>query len=208
MICNSMQKKKVLFVGSFVEKAKDGSVGGQMYACKSLIASSLSEKVEWILLDTTGVSVPPPPLYIRLWFALFRILKFIWLLLYKRPDTTLIFSANGPSVYEKGSMVLIARLFGTKTLLALRGGPLVNEIKQSINLRRFLILVLSKSDYVICQGSFWKEFFEKLIGFQNEKFLVIPNWMDLNNYIYHPTKSYNGCITLLFMGWLQEDKGV
>lgn len=203
-----MQKKKVLFVGSFVEKAKDGSVGGQMYACKSLIASSLSEEVEWILLDTTGVSVPPPPLYIRLWFALFRILKFIWLLLYKRPDTTLIFSANGPSVYEKGSMVLIARLFGTKTLLALRGGPLVNEIKQNSNLRRFLILVLSKSDYVICQGIFWKEFFEKLIGFQNEKFLVIPNWMDLNNYIYHPTKPYNGCITLLFMGWLQEDKGV
>lgn len=203
-----MGKKRVLFVGSFKNTAKDGSVGGQMYACKSLLSSTLSQEVEWVLLDTTGISVPPPPLYIRLWFAFVRILKFVFLLIYKRPDTTLIFSANGPSVYEKGSMVLIARMFGIKTLLALRGGQLINEVNQSNKLRKFLILVLRKSDYIICQGSFWKDFFEELVGFQHIKFLVIPNWIDLSTYSYHPIKPYDEGVTLLFMGWLQEDKGV
>ena len=47
-------KRKILFVGSFKEKAKDGSVGGQMYACKSLINSDLSNHVDWILFDITG----------------------------------------------------------------------------------------------------------------------------------------------------------
>ena len=203
-----MKKRKVLFVGSFMDNAKDGSVGGQMYACKSLISSSLSQEVEWVLLDTTGVSVPPPPVYIRLWFAMLRVLKFIWLLVYKRPDTTLIFSANGLSVYEKGSMILLARMFGVKTLLALRGGPLVNEVKRSNTLRCFLIQVLKKSDYVICQGGFWKNFFEELVGFQHVKFVVIPNWIDLEKYPYQPIKNDNTSVSLLFMGWLQEDKGV
>lgn len=203
-----MKKKKVLFVGSFIEKAKDGSVGGQMYACKSLISSSLTQDVEWILLDTTGVSVPPPPVYIRMCFAFLRVVKFVWLLVTKRPDATLIFSANGPSVYEKGSMVFIARMFGVKTLLALRGGPLVNEVKQSNTLRKFLISVLRKSDYVICQGVFWKSFFEGLVGFQHPKFVVIPNWIDLDKYPYHPVKPDSAYVSILFMGWLQEDKGV
>ena len=56
-------KKKVLFIGSFVDKANDGSVGGQMYACKSLIESNLTDQIEWILLDTTGKSVPPPSIF-------------------------------------------------------------------------------------------------------------------------------------------------
>jgi hypothetical protein len=45
--------------------AKDGSVGGQMYACRSIIASDLSNYIDWILLDTTGESVPPPPVYYK-----------------------------------------------------------------------------------------------------------------------------------------------
>lgn len=209
-----MKKKRILFVGSFIDNAKDGSVGGQMYACKALIQSSLSEEVEWILLDTTGNSVPPPPVFIRSFYAFFRLINFIKLLLLKRPDFTLIFSANGPSVYEKGTMVLFSSLFGIKSIFAPRGGPLINEIKKSRLLNSFLKFVLSKSSYIICQGNFWKDFFQDLIPeIHINKLVVIPNWIDLNNYKYNPVKSNDNnqsssVFRILFMGWIQRDKGV
>lgn len=209
-----MKKKRILFVGSFIDNAKDGSVGGQMYACKALIKSSLSEEVEWILLDTTGNSVPPPPVFIRSFYAFFRLIKFLKLLLLKRPDFTLIFSANGPSVYEKGTMVLFSSLFGIKSIFAPRGGPLINEVKKSRNLKSFLKFVLRKSSFIVCQGDFWKNFFQDLIPHSNiNKLIVIPNWIDLDNYKFSPVKSNDNTqsqnlFRILFMGWIQKDKGV
>jgi glycosyltransferase involved in cell wall biosynthesis len=202
--------KKVLFVGSFIEKAKDGSVGGQMYACKSLIASELSTKVDWILLDTTGESVPPPPVYIRMFFAFNRIIKFLFLVVTKKPDAALIFSANGPSIYEKGMMIYIASFFGVKRIFAPRGGPIVNEIKNNNLLRSFLIFTLKKSNFVICQGLFWKSFFESLDNKNDvNKFIVIPNWIDTKMYNLNQVQKKNdGIIRVLYMGWIQEDKGV
>lgn len=205
-----IKKRRVLFVGSFIEKAKDGSVGGQMYACRSIIASDLSNHIEWILLDTTGESVPPPPVYIRMFFAIKRIFIFIILIITKRPNSALIFSANGPSVFEKGMMIFIAHLFGVKSIFAPRGGPLVNEIKTNSLLKSFLIFTLKKSDFVICQGIFWKSFFTKLDKQSVQtKFVVIPNWIDSSIYeINRIEKKRDSIIRVLYMGWIQEDKGV
>lgn len=206
-----MKKKiRVLFVGSFIEKAKDGSVGGQMYACRSIIASDLSNDIDWILLDTTGESVPPPPLFIRMFFAIKRIFVFIYLIIAKRPNSALIFSANGPSVYEKGMMIFITHLFGVKGIFAPRGGPLVNEIKTNKLLKSFLIFTLKKSDFVICQGDFWKSFFTDLDNQSVQtKYIIIPNWIDSNLYQLNKIeKKQDSIIRVLYMGWIQEDKGV
>lgn len=205
-------KKKVLFVGSFLDKAKDGSVGGQMYACKSLISSRLSDEIEWILIDTTGKSVPPPPVYVRLFSAILRVFKFVFSLIFRIPNSVLIFSANGPSVYEKGTMIIIAKLLGRKTIFAPRGGPLINEIAASRVKRLFFRAVAKRSDYIICQGVFWKEYFKGLLGVQFEKKLVvIPNWIDYELY-QQPARSLTyqdpQSINILFMGWMQIEKGV
>ena len=36
-----MKKNKILFVGSFKTTSKNGGVGGQMFACKTIINSSI-----------------------------------------------------------------------------------------------------------------------------------------------------------------------
>lgn len=203
-------KKKVLFVGSFKDKARDGSVGGQMYASRSLIQSDLKEHIDWILLDTTGESVPPPPLYIRLLHAVKRMMQFLKLLIFKKPDSILIFSANGPSIYEKGTMVIVASLFRTKVILAPRGGPLDKEIEKSPRKKKFLRYVFSKADHIVCQGAYWETFFSSLVDVDiHPKFVIIPNWIDIDRYnLTEITTAKNDAINILYMGWIQEDKGV
>ena len=203
-------KKKVLFVGSFKDKAKDGSVGGQMFACRSLIQSGISESIEWILLDTTGNSVPPPKLYIRFFNALKRLVKFIYLIISKKPDTVLIFSANGPSIYEKGTMVIFASLLIKNVILAPRGGPLDNEIEHSYPLRMFIKCIFSQSKYIICQGEYWREIFSTFLPEKKiEKLIVIPNWIDENQYNLNEEVTFeNDGVNILFMGWIIEEKGI
>jgi glycosyltransferase involved in cell wall biosynthesis len=203
-------KRKVLFVGSFKDKAKDGSVGGQMYASKSLITSDLSQEIDWILLDTTGESVPPPPVYVRIFFATKRTLTFLFLILFKRPDSVLIFSANSPSIYEKGFMAICASFLKIKVIIAPRGGPLNREIEQSRFLKKFVTFLFSRSTYIVCQGRYWKDFFSVLLPQdQSSKFVIIPNWIDIDQYNHtNIEKSARTGINILYMGWIQEDKGV
>jgi glycosyltransferase involved in cell wall biosynthesis len=203
-------RRKVLFVGSFKDKAKDGSVGGQMYASKSLISSTLSTHIEWILLDTTGESVPPPPVYIRMFYALKRVINFLFLLVFSKPDSVLIFSANTPSIYEKGLMAICASYLGIKVIFAPRGGPLDKEIERSKFLRNFVEYVFSRSNFVVCQGQYWKSFFSAILPKDEEyKFLVIPNWIDTDLYDLSSVNHHkDDSINVLYMGWIQEDKGV
>jgi glycosyltransferase involved in cell wall biosynthesis len=205
-------KKRVLFVGSFLDTAKDGSVGGQMFASKSLISSVLSNDVEWILLDSTGTSVPPPSIILRFIIAIRRIFKFIFLIIFRLPSSVLIFSANGPSVYEKGLMIIIAKILGKTTIFAPRGGPLITEIANSKLKKIYFKTVASFSDYIICQGVFWRDYFKELLDRDtSKKLIIIPNW--INYQIYNQiTKSKSEPIrnevNILFMGWMQVEKGV
>jgi len=207
-----MKKKPVLFVGSFLEKAKDRSVGGQMYACKSLVGSSLSNYIDWIYLDTTGKSVPPPSMYSRLVSAIFRVFKFCYLLIFYSPSSVLIFSANGPSIYEKGFMITIAKLLGKRTIFAPRGGPLIDEIAASNFKKQYFKLIVKYSNYVICQGTFWKEYFNDLLNRNSpEKLVIIPNWIDVDFYMRLKNEGVQenlNEINILFMGWMQVEKGI
>lgn len=204
------RRKKILFVGSFIEKAKDGSVGGQMYACKSLLSSKLSSEIDWLLLDTTGESVPPPPVYIRFFFALKRFFLFIYFIVFNKPDSILIFTANTPSIFEKGFMAIIGSFFSKNIIIAPRGGPLDLEIKNNIWVKKFVKLVFDRSNYVICQGQYWKSFFSILLDEGSiHKFIIIPNWIDNKNYdLSNCYVKNDGIIRILYMGWIQEDKGV
>lgn len=207
-----MRKKRVLFVGSFKNSAQDGSVGGQMYACKALINSELSSAIEWLLLDTTGRSVPIPPRIYRGCYAVIRVVKFTLLILFKRPSSVLIFTGSGASFYEKGLMCVIGKIFFRRIIISPRGGGLVTEVRTRKIFSLYVGCVLMTADYVISQGIFWRDFYSSILPkTHRSKILTIPNWINFND--YKPVNAIlnyklSNSISIVSMGWMEKEKGV
>lgn len=198
-------KKKILFVGAF--NTDIGAIGGQLFACTSLINSELKDYYDWILIDTT-LEVPAPPMYVRVWRAIVRALKFLLYVTFKNPTTVLIFTGDGLSFIEKGTMTIIAKWLGKKTILAPRSGMLLDNL-QNPTFTKFITFVIKRTDVVICQGESWKKTFNDIVS-SNEKYHIIHNWIDVKNYEKSIKKeSYlNQPVEILFLGWLETFKGI
>tara|TARA_R110002096_G_scaffold37317_1_gene103648 strand:+ start:7089 stop:8171 length:1083 start_codon:yes stop_codon:yes gene_type:complete len=202
-----MIKKKVLFVGSFKELGKDGTVGGQMFACKSLVSSEVSNDVEWILIDTTAKTNKQRNLLSRFLPALKRITKCVYHIVFSKIDIVMVFTSSGYSFLEKGLIIKIGFFFNKKTIIAPRSGFLINEVQTNIKFKKKVQKILSKSNYIICQGNFWKNFFQKEFNISLEKLKVIPNWIFVDSY-YSNKVTVNSPIKILFLGWITKNKGI
>ncbi len=199
------RRTTVLFVGSFIKETTDGSSGGQMFACNTLIDSRLSDQVNWILVDSTG-TLPMQPVVIRGLHAIKRILKCSYYLLTRRIDTTLIFTAHGVSFMEKGLIVMLSRLRGRKTIIAPRSGLIVNDFKNPW-MRRYIQLVFRSASLVICQSPYWQDTFRRVApGLRTH---IVHNWIDVSTYGQLSRQAtVDSPIRLLFLGWVTKDKGV
>jgi glycosyltransferase involved in cell wall biosynthesis len=206
-------KKKCVFVGSF-EPGADGTVGGQLFACRSLIDSPISNEIDFVLIDSTQRSLPPPALPIRLLLAIRRVLQFTKACWSGSVKSTLVFSSfRCLSLAEKMVMLAVGRLLGKRTLVSFR-----SEITSTIN-GYFIIYPLVQigifcADAVICQSHEAEHNLIKLFPKSKSKIKVIPNWIDTSK--YHPiaqqrfskvAKGGSPC-KLLFLGWIEQFKGV
>jgi len=205
-------KYKVIFVGAFANKANDGTVGGQLYACRSLLKSAATACVDWILIDGTARSQPPPPLWVRAWYVVWRMLHFGREILLTNPDTVFVFSAfTFLPLCEKAFYCWTGKLLGKRVVLSIR-----SEVcwRQRPGLRWVAKQVLSACDAVICQSERAKRSLTQESLVEADKISVIPNWINLSRY---PVKRYvsaenrenaTGTVKLLYLGWLEKFKGL
>jgi glycosyltransferase involved in cell wall biosynthesis len=203
-------KKGVLFIGSFLKEAKDGHVGGQMFACNSLLNSSIAVEYTWFLVDSTSESVLTPSFFSRVIKAFKRIFKCFYILIENgnKIDTLLIFTVDGFSFIEKGSILLLGKLFGKRAIIAPRSGLFPNDFKRPY-FKWFIKLVFSKADWIVCQGQSWRDFFLLEIDSLNaDKLIIINNWINPELYSdrikYIPTER----VVITYIGWFEEFKGV
>lgn len=197
---------RILFIGSFLQVDKSGGVGGQMYACNTLINSKLSENVEWIMLDSTAINNLHISFYWRLYKSFKRISKYFYFLTTKNVDAILIFSSHGFSFLEKGCMGIMGKFLNKGVIYAPRSGWLINEINTKRN--KFIQYVFEKSDFVICQSENWKKIFtNNFKKIPDEKYVIIKNWIDVNGY---PSERVNieTEVIILFLGWVERAKGI
>ena len=208
MINQLYKKPKVLFVGAF-KQTMDGSVGGQLHACDTLIKSEISNEVDFILVDSTMETLPPPSLMRRAYLAFKRVIIFLYRLSSNRIDTAFIFTSSGFSFVEKGLMVLLAKIFRVRVVLSPRSGILVNEIISMKIMRWYVNFILYWCDVVLCQSQSWKEFYQDLTQLPLSRFSIIKNWIDPLPYFELPTKQKSdNQVNVLFLGWIEKNKGI
>lgn len=201
-----MDKKNVIFVGSFAESGVSGNVGGQMYASKLLIESKLAKDVHWLLIDSTASSNIKVPFNEKIWNATSRMIKLLNYLVFYKTDAVLIFVGHGMSFLEKGLMALLAKLFGKKVILAPRSGFLKQNIKERRFLYRYIKFVFKKVDYIICQGKSWHQLFETQVGVSPSKLVIVPNWIDSS--VYRINVGKGEPIIITFLAWVDRSKGI
>lgn len=206
------KKKKVLFIGSFLATSKDGGVGGQMFASKTIVNSSLTETIDWTLLDTTARSNILSSNFVRVYKAAIRLIKFLYYILFFRFDYILIFVGDGWSIWEKGLMSIFGKyLSKSKVILAPRSGFIINNINKEGNLKKFIQFVFKKVDIIICQSQYWKHLFENVAYNQSKsKFVVIENMIQFDDYKNIKIRDIekDSPVTILFMAWVTRAKGI
>lgn len=200
---------KVLFIGSFKDKSKDGSVGGQMFASNSLVNSSIKNSLRFIKLDTTAVSVPAPPVYKRFSYVILRFLKFFYSLIFLNPKVVLIFSSAGLSFVEKGLMAIIAKyIFRRRVVFCPRSGLIKNNIANSRNFKKFASFVFNSADVVLCQGNQWFNYYSSIFPNIESKLIVQKNWLKTDSYLAIKHEPIGNHQKLIYMGWLEKYKGI
>jgi len=205
------RKIKLLFVGAFPPR-ENVIVGGMVTSCRALIQSSLATRLNLDLLDSTQISNPPPNVFIRSLFAIRRLCIFFWRFERKKPDAVLLFVSSGASVIEKGLLSWYVRLRGKSALLFPRGGALIQTCVDSKFQCALIKIAFGGADNILCQGPTWQKFAVNILKFEINKSPIVPNWTaskamlkvgDERNY-----STSVGGITFLFVGWLDEKKGV
>jgi glycosyltransferase involved in cell wall biosynthesis len=200
--------KNIIFIGSFNESSNNNVIGGQLFACKSLIESDLSNKYNFFLVDTTMKSLPPPSIPFRFYYAFKRNIKILLLIINNNIDSCLIFTSGGLSFKEKGIIVLICKLFKIKAILFPRSGLIINDFNKNIFNKIFIKYIIQKSDIVLCQTKSWVEYYS-ILDCNKSKFTLIHNWIDLKKYKTSKTRKHQTIpINILYLGWLEIYKGI
>ena len=206
----SEASKRVLIVGAFPNK-ENKIFGGIATSCKILINSSFSKEFELILLDSTQISNPPPKFIIRAYLAFLRISKFIYFTIIKQPNAIILFVALEASLVEKGTMGWISKLLRIPVFIFPRGTRLIENAKKSALNKNMIKFFLKGGNYFLCQGPTWEKFARDEMGFNVNNIKIIPNWTATNNFLkIGESKNYNinEHINLLFLGWVEKEKGV
>jgi glycosyltransferase involved in cell wall biosynthesis len=201
---------RVLFVGAF---PRPGStiLGGMITSCQILVSSSFASRLDLDLLDSTQISNPPPAFAIRLVRAAARFVRFIARFEHRRPDAVMLFVAVGGSIVEKGAMAWYSRLRGVPVVMFPRGGSVVVDCRDSAFARAWVTWSFRGARKIVCQSESWQRFAIDVLGFARPNVKVIRNWTatrELLDVGASRVARQDAIVRLLFLGWLDREKGV
>jgi glycosyltransferase involved in cell wall biosynthesis len=208
---SNKMRKKVLIIGSF-PRTHNPVYGGVATSCRLLMQSDFSKIFDVKTIDSTQASNPPPKLFFRIIPALKRFTLFIRVILFDRPVVVMFFVSSGLSLLEKGLMARVANCFKIKVLFFPRSGRIMSAHANNI-LYRFLInFCCLSANIFLCQGRQWQVFAVKKLGIRKNDTRIVPNWTATSELLalgeFKTLFEDEKMLRLLFVGWLEEAKGV
>ena len=199
----------IVFVGAKPPHDLPSNPGGQLSVSIGLCEHILSQGHSLEIIDTLQASFPPPSLKNRFMKGVKRVFQLLKLLNTRNIKGVIIFSANGPSFYERILMAGLCRLYRVKSVFFMLSGPFVAEMERSFFAQMAGKILLKLPTVIGVQGDSWRPFYQKL-GVKAEKIVTIRNWLPRD--FIAPTKSIerkpNEITRFCFVGWLTEEKGV
>ena len=148
---------------------------------------------------------PENKTFLRLPFYLKALFRLVQKLTSESPiDIVHIHAASNGSFYRKSIVLLIAKLYGKKTVMHIHGGGF-REFYNSSLLKSILIKpILNTADQVICLSDIWYDFFIHQVQLKNA--VVLPNPISLPPI---QVKNINSTrIELIYFGAVVETKGI
>jgi glycosyltransferase involved in cell wall biosynthesis len=205
----SERRLRLLVVGAFPPQGR-AVYGGVVTLCRALLQSSLPERADLTLVDSTQSAQPPPHVLKRAWLALQRMCGYVAALERSRPQAVILFVCAGMSVVHKGAMAWYARLRGVPALLYPVGGPVIDACHRSPLVRVAVRCAFGGARMILCQGQEWHRFAVGMMGFAPEAAPVIPNWTASPELLEvgRARALRTSVPRLLFVGWLDRAKGV
>jgi glycosyltransferase involved in cell wall biosynthesis len=201
------EKPRLLIVGAF-PPPEARIVGGVATSCRVLLASSLPQRAELVLVDTSQISNPPPGFFVRLLLAVRRGLQFVWKFETTKPDAVWLFASPGASAVEKGVLGWYARLRGRRTVLLPRGAPPATGGRLA---RGKFALCFGAAHRIVCQGGAWQKFGREALGRPADDLPIIRNWTATEEYLAIGRERIargSGPVRLLYLGWVEAEKGI
>jgi glycosyltransferase involved in cell wall biosynthesis len=186
-------------------------LGGMITSCQTLLSSSFASRLDLDLLDSTQISNPPPQFVIRLVRAAVRFVRFIRRFGRRRPDAVLLFVAVGASIVEKGAMAWYSRLRGVPVIMFPRGGSVIDDCRDSAFTRGWVRWAFRGARKIVCQSESWRRFAVDVLGFAQTNVTVIRNWTATRELLQLGAQRMarqDAIVRLLFLGWLDREKGV
>ena len=150
--------------------------GGVVTSCHLLVKSSLPEKAQLVLFDSTQFSNPPPGFFVRAFRAFLRVFAFLKAFESVPLDAVVLFASPGASTLEKGVLAWYARLRGVPSLLFPRGGEAIDAAERSRLTRMWMRNACRGATMILCQGPAWQKFATGVLGFSLTLAPIIPNW--------------------------------
>ncbi|HXE57619.1 MAG TPA: glycosyltransferase family 4 protein [Gemmatimonadales bacterium] len=185
--------------------------GGNLTDCQVLLDNGLGEHADLILVDSTQLAVPPPPLGTRLAAAVKRLWRVGTRLLRHRPDAMLVFASAGGSFLEKSLVAAAARLLGVRVVMTIRSGHFTDQVRRSALWRRLASPLLRVPHVQLCQGLRWLRFFVDECGLPPTRCVIVENWT-ASEELLEVGASRSPCprevIRILFVGRLEPKKGL
>jgi glycosyltransferase involved in cell wall biosynthesis len=123
----------------------------------------------------------------------------------------MLFVAVGGSIVEKGAMAWYSRLRGVPVVMFPRGGSVIDDCRDSTFSRAWVTCSFRGARKIVCQSESWRRFAIDVLGFARSNVKVIRNWTATRELLEvgaSRVARQDAIVRLLFLGWLDREKGV